>query len=105
MVKTEEKVYKVSINIPSEGHTLPESYDNHLLVAFHLGRLEETWRREKRNPRYEFYWFTAGRLLTAMAREKLAGESLMAGADFMIKFDDDMVLPIDFIESMLFDME
>jgi hypothetical protein len=103
--KPTQAVKKVVIAIPTEGHTLPEAYDNHLLVAKHVGTMEERWKWEKRSPRYEFYWYTAGRLLTAAARERLAEEALKADMDFMIMFDDDMVLPIDFIEAMLFDME
>jgi len=100
-----EVVKKVVISIPSEGHTLPESYDNHLLVAKHIGGLEVEWKYQKRNPRYEFYWHTVGRLLTAAARERLAQAALEGEMDFMIMFDDDMTLPIDFIEAMLYDME
>jgi GT2 family glycosyltransferase len=98
-------IKKVVIAIPTEGHTLPEAYDNHLLVAKHIGSLEERFKHENRNPQYEFYWYTAGRLLTAVARENLTKQAIKGGMDFMIMFDDDMVLPIDFIESLLFDME
>lgn len=100
-----KEVYKVVISIPSEGHTLPESYDNHMNVAKHIGGLEVEWRYQNKIPRYEFYWHTAGRLLTAAARERLAEAALEGGMDFMIMFDDDMTLPIDFVESMLLDLE
>lgn len=100
-----DTVYKVVISIPSEGHTLPESYDNHMLLAMSIGRMEMRQKYEKRSPRYEFYWHTAGRLLTAAAREKLAEKALEGGMDYMIMFDDDMVLPLDFVEAMLHDME
>lgn len=100
-----EKVLKVAISIPTEGHTLPEAYDNHLILAQRLGGLQERWRYEKRNPRYEFYWYTTGRLLTQMAREKLVRVALAAKLDFIIMFDDDMILPPNMIEKMLEDME
>ena len=90
-----ETVLKVAIGIPSEGHTLPEAYDNHLINAMRLGGFQERWRYERRNPRYEFSWFTAGRMLTQMAREKLVHVALEAGMDYMIMYDDDMLLPPD----------
>jgi len=98
-------IKKVAISIPSEGHTLPEAYDNHLLIAFHLGKLEGQWREEKRPIQYEFYWYTTGRLLTAMAREKLVQEAIKGGMDYIFMFDDDMVLPIDTVDCLLADME
>ena len=100
-----DHVYKVVVGIPDEGHTLPEAYDNHIIQSFHLGKLQQKWEYEKRNPRYEFYWFTAGRLLTQMAREKLLKEALALKADYILMYDDDMVLPIDMVEKMLEDME
>lgn len=102
MTKT---IKKVAISIPSEGHTLPEAYDNHLVLSFHLGRLQEQWKQEEREIQYEFYWYTAGRLLTALAREKLVQEALNAGMDYIFMYDDDMLLPIDTVERLLTDME
>ena len=96
---------KVAISIPSEGHTLPESYDNHLVLSFHLGVLQEKWKHENRPIQYEFYWYTAGRLLTALARERLVSEALNAGMDYIFMYDDDMLLPIDCVERLLIDME
>jgi GT2 family glycosyltransferase len=101
----EEKIIKVAISIPNEGHTLPESYDNHLIHAFRLGGLQERWRYEKRNPRYEFYFYSTARLLTQMARERLVRVALDASMDYIIMYDDDMVLPPSFFENMLEDIE
>lgn len=98
-------IKKVAMSIPSEGHTLPEAYDNHLVLSFHLGALQERWKHEKRPIQYEFYWYTAGRLLTAMAREKLVQEALNAGMDYIVMYDDDMLLPIDMVERMIADIE
>lgn len=98
-------IHKVVIGIPNEGHTLPESYDNHLLMSMHVGKMEERWKWEKRNPRYEFYWHTIGRILTPFARERLTEAALEIGAEYMIQYDDDMVLPVDTIECLLQDME
>lgn len=139
---TTEKVIKVSMSIPTEGHTLPEAYDNHLLHSFRLGVAQQTLKYQNEivtireilkkyltpskfklaskeiesklvpfggvkynKVRYEFYWYTAGRLLTQMAREKLVRESLVAGMDFIIMYDDDMILPLDMALMLLEDMQ
>lgn len=99
------KTIKVAISIPSEGHTLPEAYDNHLLLAFHLGSLQEKLKAQNAPIQYEFYWYTTGRILTALAREKLVQEAIKGDMDFIFMFDDDMVLPIDTVEFLLRDME
>jgi hypothetical protein len=100
-----ENVKKVAISIPNEGHTLPEAYDNHLVMSTHLGIMQERWKWQKRNPRYEFYWFTAGRLFTAMAREKLITQALIDDMDYILMYDDDMLLPLDMVDRMLADVE
>jgi hypothetical protein len=101
----DEKVLKVAIAIPTEGHTQAEAYDNHLVNCMRLGGLQERWRYERRNPRYEFSWFTAGRMLTQMAREKLVDVALQAGMDYIVMYDDDMVLHPDMVPRFLEDME
>lgn len=93
------------MSIPSEGHTLPEAYDNHLVLSFHLGVLQEKWKHENRPIQYEFYWFTTGRLLTAMAREKLVSAAQQIDADYILMYDDDMLLPIDMVEHLIYDVE
>lgn len=98
-------IKRIAMSIPSEGHTLPEAYDNHLVLAFHLGALQEKWKNENRPIQYEFYWYTVGRLLTAMAREKLVQEALKTNMDYIIMYDDDMLLPIDMVERMIEDVE
>jgi hypothetical protein len=103
--KGEEKVYQVAVGIPNEGQTKPEAYDNHLVNCFRLGGLQERWRYEKRNPRYEFSWFTASRMLTQMAREKLMSVAIEAGMDYIVMYDDDMLLPPDMILRLIEDME
>ncbi len=92
------------MSIPTEGHTLPEAYDNHLVHAQRIGAWEERQKWEKKDPRFEIYWYTTGRLLTQMAREKLVEVALIGGMDFIIMYDDDMVLPPDFAIRMLEDM-
>lgn len=131
----EEKVYKVAMSIPTEGHTLPEAYDNHLVNAQRVGGYEYIHKYEnmiykiresiksqtnyrkllKRIPRlqkikfkkvrYEFYWFTAARLLTQMARERLVRVARDGGMDFIVMYDDDMTLPPEFPFALLDDMQ
>ncbi len=98
-------IKRIAMSIPSEGHTLPEAYDNHLVLSFHLGVLQEKWKHENRPIQYEFYWYTVGRVLTALAREKLVQEALKANLDYIIMYDDDMLLPIDMVERMIDDVE
>lgn len=100
-----KQTIKVAISIPSEGHTLPEAYDNHLLLAFHLGAMQERLKAENAKVQYEFFWYTTGRILTALAREKLVQEALKADVDYIFMFDDDMLLPIDTVEYLLRDMQ
>lgn len=98
-------VYKIAISIPNESYVPVQSYDNHLLIANHIGKCEEIWKSQNRDPRYEFGWFSTGRLLTSFAREKLTENALKQGFDFILMMDNDMLYPINFIEAMLEDME
>lgn len=104
-MKQKPIIKKIAISIPSEGHTLPEAYDNHLVLSFHLGSIQEQWKQQNRPIQYEFYWHTVGRLMTAMAREKLVERALQTGMDYIFMYDDDMILPIDTVECLLQDME
>jgi hypothetical protein len=110
--KPQEKVLKVAMSIPTEGHTLPESYDNHLIHAQRMGAYETKMLYENKlskfdksykfhKIRYSFYWYTAGRLLTQMAREKLVEHAIKENMDYIIFYDDDMILPPDFAIKML----
>ena len=105
MSKPKVVIKKIAVSIPNEGHTLSEAYDNRLIWAFHMGVLQEKWRNENRPIRYEFYWYTAGRLLTAMAREKLVQEALKGEMDYIFMVDDDMLCPIDMMEALIRDIE
>lgn len=83
---------KIGVSVPNEGLTKAEAYDNHLVWAIHLGRLSERSIQEKWDEQYEFYWFSAGRLLTQYAREQLADRALKFGMDYLLMLDDDMVI-------------
>lgn len=99
-----KKLLKVAISVPNEAFILPECYENHILVAQHTGRLEARMEYEKQNPRFEFYRYTTGRLLTQMARERLIRTALDEGMDYIIMMDNDMIYPLDVVEALLQDM-
>lgn len=90
----DKKVIRVAMGIPNEGHTLPESYDNHLITASRMGAWQEMMKHWDKNYRYEILWYTSARILTQLARERLMAAALSGGCDFIIMFDDDMVLPL-----------
>ena len=91
------------MGIPSEGHTLPEAYDNHLINAMRIGAWQE---KSKNDPiKYEVYWYTTGRMLTQLAREKLITTALEGGMDYLVMYDDDMVLPTNMVQEMMKDMQ
>lgn len=97
------KVVKVVVAIPNEGHTAWEAYDNRMVWAIHLGVLQERSKHEAVTPDgaiFEFYHFTAGRMLTPVAREALAKQALADGMDYMLMVDDDMICPMDMFEKL-----
>lgn len=98
-------IKKIAISVPNEGYTQPLAYDNHLTFMFHLGSLQEQWRTENRPIQYRFYFYTVGRILTALAREKLVENALKEEVDYILMYDDDMLLPSNFMEAMIEDIE
>lgn len=100
---SDRKRVKVVIAIPNEGVTDWQAYDNRMLLMLHLGILQEKSQREPVTPDgaiFEFYHFTAGRLLTPAAREALTDNALSSGMDYMLMIDDDMITPIDLFERL-----
>lgn len=97
------KHVKVVIAVPNEGMTQYMAYDNRMLMMIHLGQLAERSKHEpvtKDGAVFEFYHFTAGRLLTPAARESLTDHALASGMDYMLQIDDDMTTPIDMFERL-----
>lgn len=108
---TEKKKVKVQISIPNEGHTLPEAYDNRLCMCFHLGMLQVASKlgiKEYDGMKFDypegiefkFYWSTVGRVLTPLARERLAEWAEETDMDYMFFIDDDMICPMDMFERL-----
>lgn len=102
-VAAESKVQrplKVALAIPNEGMTGPEAYINRLLFAHHLGKIDGA------NPgKYEFYWENVGRVLTALARERLTDWAIQMDCDLMLQIDDDMIIPYDMFDSLYATMQ
>lgn len=93
--------FRVLVSIPNEGHAPVEAYANRIVNMMHLGKLEERGRLLKSNPRYEFYFFTLGRILTPLAREEAAKEALKGDFDYLYQIDDDMICPDDLFERLV----
>lgn len=101
--QVERKIVKVAISIPNEGHTLPEAYDNRMMMMIHLGMLQERSKREpvtKDGVIFEFFHSTVGRMLTPAAREALTDQALGAEMDYMLMIDDDMICPTNMFEAL-----
>lgn len=97
------KHVKIAISIPNEGITDYMAYDNRCLLMLHLGILSERSKHESvtlDGAIFEFFHFTAGRLLTPVAREALADHALTAGMDYILMIDDDMLTPMDLFERL-----
>ncbi len=92
--------YKVAIGIPVAGDTQPESFDNLLLFAQWVGSWDKEMELKNTSPRYEFYWYSTGRILTAFAREKLVEEAIKARCDYILMIDNDMLLPPAYVKNM-----
>jgi GT2 family glycosyltransferase len=99
-----KKLIKIAMGIPNEAYTLPESYDNHLVLATRMGAWQEASKTNSSPYQFEVYWYTTGRLLTQMAREKLITTALEGGMDYLIMYDNDQTLPMDFHEAIMDDM-
>lgn len=91
---------RVLISIPNEGHAQVEAYSNRLVNMFSLGKLEERGRLLKENPRFEFYFFTLGRMFTPVAREEAAEEALKGNFDYLFMIDDDMICMDDLFQKL-----
>ena len=107
----EKKIIRVQISVPNEGHTLPESYDNHICLGIHLGTLQVLSQLGLKeydgrkydypdNVEFKFYWSSIGRVLTPLARERLAEFAVETGVDYMMFIDDDMICPMDLFEKL-----
>jgi len=106
-----KKVVRIQISIPNEGHTQPESYDNRLLMCFHLGMLQIASKHGIKeydgigfnipdDIEFQFNWSTVGRVLTPLARERLTEWALKSEVNYMLMIDDDQICPVDMFEKL-----
>jgi hypothetical protein len=89
------ELLRVLVSIPNEGHAQVEAYSNRLVNMYCLGKLEKEGELLKHTPRFEFYFFTLGRMFTPVAREEAAQEAMKGGFDYLYMIDDDMICPDD----------
>ena len=90
-----ENLKRVLVSIPNEGHAQVEAYSNRLVNMFSLGKIEKQGELLNEAPRFEFYFFTLGRMFTPVAREEAAEEAIKGGFDYLYMIDDDMICPDD----------
>lgn len=95
-----EKVVRVAVCIPNEGHTHVEAYANRLENFMYLGRLQERGLHQNESPRFEFFFLTLGRIFTPLAREEAVKWAMEINADRIFFIDDDMICPNDLFERL-----
>lgn len=107
-----KKVVRIAISIPNDGMTAPEGYGNRMLMMFHLGILQclshhglKEYAEVKYDipdcVEYQFFYSSVGRVLTPLARERLAEFAVQGRADYIFFIDDDMISPVDLFEKLV----
>src|SRR3990167_1620776 len=92
---SDESVFKVMVATPNE-HFVPwEAYENHLDLASYLGAESARMKYTGVSPRYEFFFWSIGRIFTPLARENLCIMALQHGMDYILQIDNDMLYPRD----------
>ena len=92
---SEEKVIKVMIATPNENFVPWESYENHLDLASYLGAESARMKYTGVSPRYEFFFWSIGRIFTPLARENLCILALQNNMDYVLMMDNDMLYQRD----------
>ena len=106
------KIIRVLLGIPTKGGTDPESYDNRLEMAIHLGNLQTLSALGKKEycgvvydipdgVEYQFSLSTIGEVFVAYAREQMANTAVNEGFDYLWMIDDDMLAPPDLFEKLV----
>lgn len=104
----EQRCYRISVGIPTKGQTESTAYDSHLGFFEHLGKLEafsQLGHHEEgfvypEGVSFKFRQVIIPRIFPALAREKLAQYALEDGCDYLLMYDDDMILPQDMFERL-----
>lgn len=104
----ERRKVKIAIGVPTKGQTDSTAYDNHLTFFGHLGKLEAFSKCGEHPEGYvypegvefEFQLIIIPRIFPALAREKLAEYALEYNCEYLLMYDDDMILPADMFERL-----
>lgn len=102
---------RVAVGMPKDGKTEPSAYDNRMDMAYRMGVLQvlsHDGRKEFLGTKFDypdghkflFERFTAGRILTALARERIAEEAVKNKCDYLFMIDDDMLAGPDIFERL-----
>lgn len=99
---------KVAVGVPTKGQTESTAYDNHLEFWGHLGKLEMASKHDlchdiysyPEGVEFEFYLIVIPRIFPALARELIAEHAIRDGCDYLLMYDDDMILPTDMFERL-----
>ena len=105
------KTIKVAIGVPCKGMTDAPAYDNHMTLLAHLGRLEAASFMGVHDINGEHFDYPDGvtfrfmlttlpRVFPAYAREKIAESAQAAECDYLLFFDDDMLMMPDLFERL-----
>lgn len=101
----------VAVGVPTKGTTDAPAYDNHLTLLAHLGKLEvasqlgahevngETFSYPE-GVKFKFHLVTLPRVFPALARERIAEHARIANCQYLLMFDDDMILMPDLFERL-----
>lgn len=107
----EGKTINVAIGVPTKGTTDAPAYDNHLTLLGHLGKLEVASQLGAHDvdgehfdypegTKFKFHLVTLPRVFPALARERIAEQAIDAGCQYLLMFDDDMIVMPDLFERL-----
>lgn len=89
------KPIRVLIGTPNENFVPWQAYQNHIDQASYLGAESMRMICENIYPRYEFHFWSIGRIFTPLARENLCTMALNKKMDYVMQIDNDMLYPRD----------
>jgi hypothetical protein len=101
----------IAIGVPTKGTTDAPAYDNHLTLLAHIGKLEvasqlglhEVDGEHFQYPeglKFKFHIITIPRVFPALARERIAELALDYKCQYLLMFDDDMIMMPDLFERL-----
>jgi hypothetical protein len=105
------KTVRVVVGMPKDGKTEPLAYDNRMDMAYRMGVLQvvsDLGMKEFQGAKFDypeghkfsFERVTAGRIFTALARERIVEQAIAKKADYLFMIDDDMLAGPDIFERL-----